>query len=445
MLLKYKKINLPILSFVVILFCFIIIISLLSYGLFLKASISIPDPFVYLASVLLLSFLILLIVRYIALIWYSYLDYTENLIKDEIEYTPAVSIVVPAYNEEVLIDSTIRSLMDLDYPNYEIIIVDDGSTDNTYRRVKAWEKRYPNKKLKVLTKKNEGKALALNHGIKHATGDIIFCMDGDSQLQRDSLRWITCHFIDPSVGAVAGNVKVINRRNLWTNLQSLEYIEGLNLVRRFQGFFRIVNIIPGPCGAFKKGIFKEVGLYANDTFAEDCDLTLRILSKGWKILYEPRAVAFTEAPEGLLDLIKQRYRWTRGIVQAMRKNTENLLKNSKHFPGNIFTVAYMVFEVAIWPVINIAAHIFVVILAFFFGFSPLLFFWWSQIITFDTIAALYCIMLEREALRLVIYSLIYRTCFILLIDTCKIMAIIEEILGLRMRWGKLERIGFQSP
>lgn len=443
---KYnKKTDLPILLFIIILFSIAIIISLISYGLILKASLDISNTFVYLAGILLLSFLILLIVRYIALIWYSYLDYTEGLSREAIAYTPSVSIIVPAYNEEVVIDGTIRNLLDLDYPDYEVIIVDDGSTDNTYRRARTWVERYPDKKLKVISKKNEGKALALNHGIKQATGNIIFCMDGDSQLRRDSLRWVVRHFVDPSVGAVAGNVKVINRRNLWTNLQTLEYIEGLNLVRRFQGFFRIVNIIPGPCGAFKKSMLKEVGFYANDTFAEDCDVTLRILSKGWKVCYEPRAVSLTEAPEGLLDLIKQRYRWTRGVIQAVRKNAGGLIKNARQFPGNIFTAAYMVFEAAVWPAINIVAHIFVVALAFFFGFSPLLFFWWAQIITFDTIAALYCIMLERESLRLIIYSLIYRTFFILLIDTCKILAIVEEILGLRMRWGKLERVGFEAP
>ena len=132
------------------------------------------------------------------------------------------------------------------------------------------------------------------------------------------------HFADPRVGAVAGNVKVVNRDNAWTRLQALEYIEGLNMPRRAQGFLRVVNIIPGPIGIFRRDVLVSVGGYDTDTFAEDADVTLKILTRGWHIAYEERAIAWTEAPESAQQLITQRYRWTRGILQALRKRASSL-------------------------------------------------------------------------------------------------------------------------
>ena len=149
-------------------------------------------------------------------------------------------------------------------------------------------------------------------------------MDGDSALHPDTLRRAIRHFEDPAIGAVAGNVKVVNRTNLLSSLQALEYIEGLNMVRAAQGFFRLVNIIPGPIGIFRKSALEQVGGYDHDTFAEDCDLTLKLLLDGWQVNYEPGAIAYTEAPEKMLDLLKQRYRWTRGILQAISKHKRRL-------------------------------------------------------------------------------------------------------------------------
>src|SRR6185436_16069303 len=145
-------------------------------------------------------------------------------------------------------------------------------------------------------------------------------MDGDARLSPDALRHAMRHFSDPRIAAVAGNVKVVNRRNLWTRLQALEYIEGLNMARRAQGFLRVVNIVPGPIGVFRRDVLRRVGGYDTDTFAEDADLTLKILTAGWHVAYEERAIAYTEAPERFVELVKQRYRWTRGVLQALRKH-----------------------------------------------------------------------------------------------------------------------------
>lgn len=418
-------------------------IMLLSIALF-PGPIIPSDLFVDTSIVLLLVFLIFLIVRYVVLIWFSYLDYTERLFDKESGLTPFVSLILPAFNEEKLIDQTLESLMNLDYPAFEVIVVDDGSSDETYTRATRWQKRH-SARLKVIRQTNLGKAAALNSGIHAAKGEIVFCMDADSTLERQAVRRAVRHFADPSVGAVAGHVQVRNRRGFWTSLQFLEYMEGLNLVRRFQGFFRIVNIIPGPCGAFRKSLLKEIGLYTSDTFAEDCDITLRILERGWKVVYEPRAVAQTEAPDKLLPLLRQRYRWTRGVFQAIKKNARGLLRSAARTPGNLFVLGYMIFEGIFWPILNILAHLLVIGIALFFGFSGFILFWWIQLLILNTMITLYCLVLEKEDLKQIGTAFIYHLFFIFVIDVCKVLSIAEELIDVKMNWNKLERLQYPDP
>lgn len=207
------------------------------------------------------------------------------------------------------------------------------------------------------------------------------------------------HFLDHTVGAVAGNVKVVNRRNLLTWLQALEYVEGLNMLRRAQAFFHLVNIVPGPLGLFRRDAVLEVGGYPTDTFAEDCDLTLLLLERGWKVRYEPRAASWTEAPENLTAFIKQRYRWTRGMLQAFRKRNALLVTRGADFQARL-TLLYMMLEAVTWPSANIAANLFFVGVALGFGFSRLLILWWLQLTLLDVVSALFCIALEDEDIRL---------------------------------------------
>jgi len=201
-----------------------------------------------------------------------------------------------------------------------------------------------------------------------------------------------------------------------------------------------VNIIPGPIGVFRVAALRRVGGYDHDTFAEDCDLTLKLLADGWQVHYEPESIAYTEAPEKLLDLLKQRYRWTRGILQAIRKHRETLLHPARS-PAMAFTLAYMVFEGILWPSMNVFAHVLFVIVATRFGAALPLVLWWAQLTVLDLAAALYCVAVEEERLSLVPYAILYRAFFALTIDVAKLFATLEELLRLRMDWGKLERIG----
>ncbi len=410
-----------------------------------KTVLDVKSLLEYSTIVALVIFLFILLFRYFAILLMAYLyinQYTYDVPLGG--YYPFVSILVPVYNEEKVVLDSIKSLLGLNYPNYEIIVINDGSTDKTKKVAETmvgYQKgKYSDVKVSLLNKPNGGKAKALNAGIKLSKAEIVLCMDGDSQLSPDSVKLAVRHFANREIGAVAGNVKVLNRGKLFTDLQALEYIEGLNMARSAQSFIRLVNIIPGPIGLFRKKAIEEAGYYSSDTFAEDADLTLKILANGWKIYYEPNSISFTEAPAKLQQLLKQRYRWTRGIIQSIRKHRKLMFNPSINF-GDTFVLWTMFYEALIWPAMNIAANLFFIIAALAFGFSALIFFWWAGLALLDLVTALYCVAVEKEEFRLVGYSIIYRMFFILIIDICKAMSTVEEFIGIRMTWGKLERVG----
>jgi poly-beta-1,6 N-acetyl-D-glucosamine synthase len=397
----------------------------------------------------LLFFLVLLVLRYLVLIMYSFLDHIESLYKkreyiapkfSEESSLPMVTIVVPAFNEGIVIQTALRALIDLDYPNYEVIVVDDGSTDDTYEKAIAVARTSLDVSIRVITKRNAGKAEALNTGMTLARGEFVLNMDGDTKLSRNTLRVCIPHFNKPAIGAVAGNVKVINRENIWTRIQSLEYVEGLAMARKAQSFIRSVNIIPGPIGMFRKSVLQQVGGYDHDTFAEDCDLTLKLLMKGWHIAYEPNAIAWVETPSHLLDLLKQRYRWTRGILQATKKHSKALWQPRKS-GVNFYILWYMLFEGIMWPFSTMLGNLFFVYVSLQFGLATLLLFWWLQLTVLDVVAAAYCVVIEEEDPSLILYAVLFRVFYINITDVSKVFATIEEWRGTAMTWGKLEREG----
>jgi len=426
----------------------IIILGLFLYYFYIYFDVyfyKIQNIFVQTGVVIILFFTALVILRYMLLLFFSILKTIQTSAEEEDRIITnkkykKVTIIVPAYNEEVVIKKSLLSLLEQTYPNLEIVVVDDGSKDRTYTIAKQLEFTRANRSLKVYRKKNGGKANAINFGIEHAEGELIMVVDADSKLAKNAVLLMARYFDNEDIAAVAGSVYVSNQTNLLTKLQALEYIEGLNMVRNGQAFLKLVNIIPGPIGMFRKSALIEVGLYDDDTFAEDCDVTLKLISHGYKIEFEPDAVAYTEAPEHLLDLIKQRYRWTRGILQAIRKH-KNMLWQLKKYPSVSLVLWYMLFEAIFWPFMDIWAIIFMLYLAIISGTSMFLFFWWSLFTVLDMAGALYCILITRERLSLVFYAIYYRLFFIMIINIAKILSTIEEWFGLEMNWGKLDRKG----
>jgi cellulose synthase/poly-beta-1,6-N-acetylglucosamine synthase-like glycosyltransferase len=394
----------------------------------------------------LVIFLCILFLRYFALLWFAYLGHAERNLtggRRGGELAP-ISVIVPAYNEGEVLDEALRSLNRMDYPLYEVIVVDDGSTDDTLEVASRWEGVRGPATFRVVTQPNAGKAAALNTGVGLARHPFIFCMDADSQLTPGTLRMAMRHMDDISVGAVAGNVKVRNRETLVARMQALEYIEGLNLPRRAQGFVAAVNIVPGPVGLFRREALEEVGGYDTDTFAEDADLTMKLISAGWKVVYEDEAIAWTDAPERWIDLAQQRYRWTRGILQALRKRKGVLLRPFPDFPLWLSTLQ-LGFEAVVWPVLNIFAHLYFSLVVILFGSGELLVYWIILLSLLDLVAALVTLSMEEESLGLLPLALIYRTVFVLFLDVVKSLASLEEVFRLEMSWGKLDRTAVTAP
>jgi cellulose synthase/poly-beta-1,6-N-acetylglucosamine synthase-like glycosyltransferase/peptidoglycan/xylan/chitin deacetylase (PgdA/CDA1 family)/spore germination protein YaaH len=242
-------------------------------------------------------------------------------------YTPKVSIIVPAFNEELNAERTVHNLLKSNYPDLEIIFVDDGSKDQTYTKVKTTFEK--DSRVTVLTKPNGGKAAALNFGIQEATGEILVCIDADTVLLSDAIPKMIPYFADPLVGAVAGNVRVGNTLNLLTNWQSIEYTTSQNFDRRAFDAVNAILVVPGAIGAFRKTAMAEIDGFTTDTLAEDCDLTLRMLRAGYRIRTCNEALALTEAPETLNMFMKQRSRWTFGMMQSFWKHRDLLFISKK--------------------------------------------------------------------------------------------------------------------
>jgi cellulose synthase/poly-beta-1,6-N-acetylglucosamine synthase-like glycosyltransferase/peptidoglycan/xylan/chitin deacetylase (PgdA/CDA1 family) len=239
-------------------------------------------------------------------------------------YHPQVAVLIPAYNEEKVIERTVQGALDSDYPNLRVIVIDDGSKDRTLEVVRrAFAPEEAAGKVLILTKPNGGKAEALNYGLGHiGDAELFIGIDADTIIAPDAISRLVPHFLNPKVGAVAGNAKVGNRVNLWTRWQALEYITSQNFERRALNTLGAVSVVPGAIGAWRVSAVSEAGGYHIDTVAEDADLTMALLRNGYRVEYEDRALAFTEAPTNASALMRQRFRWSFGILQAIFKHRD---------------------------------------------------------------------------------------------------------------------------
>lgn len=365
---------------------------------------------------------------------------------------PRISILVPAYNEGETIEAALESLLQDDYPCYEVIVVDDGSSDDTFARAKKFEGEHERCTVLVYSKPNGGKWSALNFAFQRSTGEFIFCVDADSRLGTGSLYRLAVRLSDPLVEAVAGQVQVRNQSNFLTQLQAVEYLMSNGLMRMAQSFTGTVLIIPGPIGLFRRGILEEVftryglsevsnkaghvaGPFEGDTFAEDSDLSLAILSLGRRIVYEPEAISYTKAPVTMFRLLNQRYRWQRGNIQVLRKFVRRVQSDPEMLSLRLIAwvgMTYLV-ELSFLPVLNVIGVIFF-ITHISSGVASSLLGWLLSIIFLNVNSALFFASFHRHTQKSLIVLPFYDIYHDLILNCCLVFAIFDEIRGARMRW-----------
>ena len=367
-------------------------------------------------------------------------------------YEPSVSVIIPAHNEARVIAASVARVLASDDPALQVIVADDGSTDETsaiVAREFAGDAR-----VTLLTLRNGGKASALNRALTHATGEVVIALDADTQFEPTTIRRLARWFADPAIGAVAGDARVGNRVNLVTRWQAIEYITAQNLERRALAGFEAMTVVPGAVGAWRRAALDAVGGYPEDTLAEDQDLTIAVQRAGWRVTYDPRATAWTEAPESFAALARQRYRWAFGTLQCLWKH-RSILRTRR--PSGLALVGlpqawlFQIAFAAISPLIDLALIVSIVgtILrvvqhgwAQTAGDVGTMGLYWLAFTAIDVACGWVAYRLDGHkarypALLLVAQRLVYRQIMYWVV----LRAIASAIGGWMVGWGKLERTG----
>ncbi|MDX6668971.1 MAG: hypothetical protein QOK04_2351, partial [Solirubrobacteraceae bacterium] len=350
-------------------------------------------------------------------------------------FAPPVSIVVPAYNEAVGIERAVRSLAESDYPELEVIVVDDGSVDGTGELVEQLALH----RVEVIRQPNTGKSGALNRGIAAASHAVIVTVDADTLFEPATLASLVQPLAAPEVGAVAGNTKVGNRQGLLGRWQHIEYVMGFNLDRRLYDVLRCMPTVPGAIGAFRREALEQAGGFSAATLAEDTDLTIAIGRAGWRVVYAEDARAWTEAPASLGALWRQRYRWSFGTMQAAWKHRAALWRRGQERIGRVGLPYLALFQVAL-PLLAPLIDLFALYGLIFLDPLPVLAYW----LAFNALQlalATYAFRLDHEPLRplwaMPLQQFVYRQLMYLVV----IESVISAALGTRLRWQHLERTG----
>jgi cellulose synthase/poly-beta-1,6-N-acetylglucosamine synthase-like glycosyltransferase/peptidoglycan/xylan/chitin deacetylase (PgdA/CDA1 family) len=375
-----------------------------------------------------------------------------RLVRPAIDPARFVSVLIPAFNEARVIETSVRRVMASEQVRLEVIVIDDGSTDGTgdiVQRAFAGDPR-----VRLLRLENGGKARALNHGLALAAGEVIVSLDADTQFEPTTIARLARWFAQPEIGAVAGNAKVGNRVNLVTRFQALEYVTAQNLERRALGRLNGITVVPGAVGAWRAETLRQVGGYPGDTLAEDQDLTIAIQRAGWQVRYDQSAIAWTEAPETIGALAKQRFRWAFGTLQCLWKHL-GILRNGR--PIGLAAVGlpqaalFQIGFAAVSPVIDLA----LIISIFGTALSIHEHGWdqtqtdvakmaayWIAFTTIDLLSGVVAFALERrEKWRLIWLLIPQRIGYRQVMYYVVLKALMAALRGPRVGWGKLERSG----
>jgi biofilm PGA synthesis N-glycosyltransferase PgaC len=353
---------------------------------------------------------------------------------------PLVTVIVPAYNEEQNLGKLLDTLVDQSYPNLEILVVNDGSTDHTAQVARDY--RRSGVQLLDLPPPNSGKHAALNYGLTLANGGIVIVMDADGLVEHNCVTRMVAAMQNPRIAAVAGNVKVANRISLLTKVQALEYIRDINVPRRAFDLLDISIVIPGPLGAFRKEYIRDVGGYDPDTVAEDFDTTVKVHKARDGVIAGVRnvtdAVSYTEAPERIRDLVKQRKRWYGGMTQTVIKHADRKLATHVGTYSQA-AVPYLYLTLFAVPILELGMTSIGLVMAILTGFL-----WY--IVAFivysllESLTSLLALRLDKEDIRLVVYSPLFVLGYRQFLDLIRIYAFYEIMRG-RMKWTRSDRYG----
>ena len=349
-------------------------------------------------------------------------------------YLPAVSVIIPAYNEQKVIAKTIQSLLASQYEGpVEVIVIDDGSTDGTLEAVEALN----DPRLRVVKQSNSGKAYALQRGVDETTNEILIFADADTQFDRHAIALLAGTFEDSQIGAVSGHARVGNRSTFLARCQDLEYICGFNLDRRAYATWNCITVAPGAISAIRRTTIIAAGGFSYETLAEDADLTLAIHKTGYRVEYQPKAIAYTEAPETFSALASQRFRWAYGTLQCVFKHAD-ILFNPRYkalgflsLPGILF---FQIVLVAFSPAIDL-----LFIESMFMGRVGDILPYFLAFILCDLVVAAVALHMEGlpkiQALRIIPQRVLYRP----LLGYVVWKALFHAMRGAWVGWGKLQR------
>jgi cellulose synthase/poly-beta-1,6-N-acetylglucosamine synthase-like glycosyltransferase/peptidoglycan/xylan/chitin deacetylase (PgdA/CDA1 family)/spore germination protein YaaH len=350
---------------------------------------------------------------------------------------PPLSVLLAAYNEERVIASTIRHLLDSDYPApIEIVVVDDGSKDQTASVVAAIASHEDS--VQLIQQPNGGKSTALNRALAESSHQVIIMIDADTMVAPDGLRKLVAPLLaDPAVGAVSGTIRVGNTHPWLGKFQDLEYVAAFEIDRRAQDLLGCIIVAPGALSAFRREAVEQAGALNTDTLAEDTDLTLQLHKHGWKIVFAPRAYADTEAPEHVKALISQRFRWAYGTLQCLWKHAEILFAPGSGWLGWFALPSVWLFQivvVAITPILDI-----LVLCSLLLGRGAAIWPYFVASLLLDVVLAVIALRLAGRAWQIawrgVPMRLLYRPLLGYVVWKC----IVKAMAGSWVRWSKLDR------
>lgn len=353
---------------------------------------------------------------------------------------PAVTVLIPAYNEAGYIGPCIDSVLASDYPDgkLRVVVIDDGSSDDTLTEARG----RAGDRVTVLRKSNGGKHSALNYGLRHTESALVMGIDGDSIVAPDAVKnLIETYESRPEACAIAGNIRVRNRDNTITRIQALEYIVSINMFRRALDVVGLVKVVPGCLGLFERSMIEQLGGFSGDTVTEDFDMTMELLKSGRGVHYSSEAVSYTEAPTSVRDLYRQRLRWFRGTVQTLSKHREIFFSTRYDLLHRIL-VPYLLISTIGVPVLSIAV-LSSIVWAALFGSAVTLIGVFALFTLLQMLFAMLAVLLETDATREDLYLVRYAPLTVLgykqLHDAIMLKSIADVLLRADFSWTHVRR------